>query len=262
MYAEERQQLIVTRLEAAGRVSVAPLASEFDVSNETIRRDLDQLEAKGLARRVHGGAVPVSRISLAEESIDSRRMLNTGAKERIARAAMAFIPGSFSGAVAIDAGSTTGLFAHTLSQWTPDAPQQSIVVITNSILIAQAVNTNPHVEVQLIGGRLRTITSAAVGPTALAQLAGLRPDVAFIGANGVHAEFGFSTPDADEAAVKSALTHGARRAVALVDASKLGGETLVSFAALGDVDTLVTDGAPDAELTQALQESDVETVIA
>lgn len=262
MYAAERHDHIGSLIARDGRVVVTDLAGSLGVTTETIRRDLAHLELRGIAQRVHGGAVAASKSSRAEESIAQRRDRNSRAKSRIARAAMDLVPSSFSGAIALDAGTTTGLLAEHLTRWRPDAPHQSLVVITNSLSVAGLVSENPDIEVQLLGGRLRGITSAAVGTSTLAQLARLRPDIAFIGANGVHAEFGLSTPDDEESAVKSALTRGARRAVALVDASKLGESTLVSFADLDEIDTLITDGAPDQALATALDDAGVEVTVA
>lgn len=262
MYAEERQQHVERLVAQSGRVAVLDLAREFDVTSETVRRDLAQLEVRGVLRRVHGGAVAAARTSRREETIAERSTLNAPAKERIAKAAMTLVPGSFRGAIAIDAGTTTGLLAEHIAGWRPDAPHQSLVVITNSVPIAATVSVNPDVEVHLLGGRLRGITSAAVGSTTIAQLSRLRPDIAFIGANGVHAEFGLSTPDEEESAVKTALTHGARRAVALVDATKLGEEALVRFAGLADLDMLITDDAPGPDLSAALADAGVEVLVA
>lgn len=262
MYAEERQDRVERIVSASGRVAVADLAREFDVTTETIRRDLAQLETRGVLRRVHGGAVVASNSSRLEESVAARRDRNIEAKARIAQCAMSLIPSSFSGAVALDAGTTTGQVAEHLARWRPDAAHQTLVVITNSIAIASIVAENPDLEVNLLGGRLRGITGAAVGTSTLAQLSRIRPDIAFIGANGVHAEFGLSTPDQEESAVKTALTRGARRAVALADASKLGQETLVSFADLGDLDTLITEVTPAQDLADALREAEVEVLVA
>jgi DeoR family fructose operon transcriptional repressor len=262
MYAEERQERIAQTVTEAGRVVVADLAREFDVTTETIRRDLAQLESRSVLRRVHGGAVAGSASSRVEESVAARRDRNTAAKQSIAQAAMVLVPDSFSGAIAIDAGTTTGFLAEHIARWRPASAHQSLVVITNSIAVASIVSDNPDVEVHLLGGRLRGITSAAVGSSTLAQLAHIRPDIAFIGANGVHAEFGLSTPDQEESAVKTALTRGARRAVALVDASKLGQETLVSFADLADLDTLITNSEPLPDLTGALRDAEVEVLVA
>src|SRR5690606_28572412 len=152
----------------------------------------------------------------AEESVAQRSDRNAQAKQQIAAAAMALVPASFTGSIAIDAGTTTGALAQLLARWTPESPDARLVVITTSIHIAAAVSDNPHIEVHTVGGRMRGITGAAVGATTLGQLERLRPDIAFIGANGVHERFGFSTPDAEEAAVKTALTRAAHRAVALV----------------------------------------------
>ena len=262
MYAEERQERVEQLVAESTRVSVIDLARLFDVTTETVRRDLTQLESRGLLRRVHGGAVSTGKTSRAEESIAQRRVRNAAAKERIAQLAMNLVPSTFSGAVAIDAGTTTGLLAEHLSRWTPEKPHQSLVVITNSVAVAAIVSENPDLEVQLLGGRLRGITSAAVGATTLTQLSRLRPDIAFVGANGVHADFGLSTPDEEESAVKTAFTKGARRAVALVDASKLGEEALVRFADLTDLDTLITDQAPAADLGDALARAEVEVMVA
>jgi DeoR family fructose operon transcriptional repressor len=206
--------------------------------------------------------VLAAKLSRAEESVAERRALNSEGKARIARAALRFIPPTFSGAVVLDAGTTTGHLADQLARWTPDAPHQSLVVITNSLTIATSVSENADVEVQLLGGRVRGITSAAIGPTTIAQLARLRADLAFIGANGLDATFGFSTADDEESAVKSAITHGARRAVALVDSSKLGEQKLSRFAELGDIDTLITDRRPNDELSRALDTAGVEVIVA
>lgn len=262
MYAEERQGLVQRLVADSGRVAVIDLAREFDVTTETIRRDLAQLEGRGILRRVHGGAVAASRGSSLEESVSVRSVRNAEAKARIALLAFSLIPPTFSGAITIDAGTTTGLFAGHLAQWRPRSRHQSLVVITNSIPVASALSENPAVEVNLLGGRLRGITSAAVGAATLSQLARIRSDIAFIGANGLHAEFGLSTPDVEEAAVKTAFTRGARRAVALVDASKLGEETLVKFADLSDLDTLITDGEPQTDVSAALRQAEVEVMVA
>ncbi len=113
-----------------------------------------------------------------------------------------------------------------------------------------------------MGGRVRAPTSAAVGSGTVVRFGRLRADVAFVGANGVSAGFGLSTPDADEAAVKAAIVRSARRVVLLVDSSKFDEETLVSFASLEDIDALITDSAPTGALAAAFADADVEVVIA
>lgn len=264
MYATERHQQIADTLELVGRVSVAGLARDFGVTTETIRRDLDALEEAGRLRRVHGGAVPADQSTLAETSLAERLGRNASAKEAIARAALALIPPTFRGSVLIDSGSTTGRLAELLEGWEPDAPGATLDVSTNSVPLAARLHAaaNPHLQLRSLGGAVRGITGAAVGPSTIAQLSDIRPDLAFVGANGVSAEFGFSTPDETEAAAKAAMVHAARRVVVLADSSKLDAESLVRFACLDEVDTLITDAGPQPALDEALADADVQVVLA
>ncbi|MGR2752951.1 DeoR/GlpR family DNA-binding transcription regulator [Agromyces arachidis] len=262
MYAMERHEHILTALARAGRVSVADLADELGVTAETIRRDLDALERAGHLRRVHGGAVGASRASLAETTVLERSGRATDAKRAIARAAVELVPPTFTGSILIDAGTTTGALADALATWRPDPGVAPLTVYTNSIPIAATLHGNPDLVVRVIGGTVRGITSAAVGPAAIAQLAAIRPDIAFLGANGVSADFGLSTPDELEAEVKRAMVDRARLAVLLVDASKHDDEALQRFAGLDEVDVLITDAPPGGRLAAALADAEVEVRVA
>ena len=106
--------------------------------------------------------------------------------------------------------------------------------------------------VRILGGQVRGITQAAVGPEALAALAVTRVDVAVMGTNGLTVEHGLSTPDPDEAAVKRAMIRAAKHVVVLADATKVGQEHLVSFADLADIDLLVTDSPPPTSIAAHL----------
>ena len=115
---------------------------------------------------------------------------------------------------------------------------------------------------RILGGQLRGLTQAAVGPEAVETLSTLRVDVALLGANGVSAAHGLSTPDPDEATVKRAMVRSARQVVALVDSSKIGQEHLVSFVSLDDVDLLVTDVELPPALTEQLATTETEVLVA
>ena len=262
MFAEERQALIVDLVSSSNRVTVSELATRFDITPETVRRDLDALESSRQLRRVHGGAVAFDRQSMSELSLEERQTQHHDEKMRLAAAALAMIPASQTGSILLDAGTTTELLADLLLDWAPAAPGDELLVITNAVPIATKLAATPAIQLYILGGRVRGLTRAVVGPSTIAQLDALRPDIAFVGANGVHAEFGFSTPDAIESAVKTAIVRSARRVVALADSSKLDKETLIRFAALGDVDVLITDAPPSKELAAALAAADVEVVIA
>lgn len=257
MYATERHARIIDELDSDGRVSVATLSRSLDVTAETIRRDLDVLEAAGALRRVHGGAV--RRSSLVELGLGERERRNTPAKLAIARAALDLLVHATPSAVALDAGTTTRAFADLLAE---HVPQEGLLdVVTHAVPILLRLQDNRALTVHAVGGVVRPETSAAVGMPALEAFARMRCDLAFIGANGISAGFGLSTPDEREAAVKTAMIRSARRTVALVDSSKLGEESFVSFAALADLDVLITDRAPDHDLADALARADVEVVV-
>jgi DeoR family transcriptional regulator, fructose operon transcriptional repressor len=255
MYATERRTLIERLIGDDGRVSVVELADRFDVTTETVRRDLDHLESIGALRRVHGGAVAHERGSTAEPSIAQRLERHGAAKTAIGRRALQALGGDFRGSVFLDAGTTTAAVA---AQLAPRLGSSPIDVVTHSLTLAHELSAVPNVSLTLIGGRVRGLTAAAVGADTVRAIEAIRPDVAFVGTNGVSADFGLSTPDHDEAAVKRAIVRSARRVIVVADADKLGRELLVGFARLSDVDVLVTDAEPDAELSAALADADVE----
>ncbi len=261
MYAMERQELIERQLLDEGRVSVIELARRFDVTTETVRRDLDQLERTGALRRVHGGAVTRERDSIAEPTLAERSQRRSAAKSAIAHRALEIIGVRFRGSVYLDAGTTTQAVATQLAERLSSAGGK-VEIVTHAMTLAHTLAGASDADLTVIGGRVRTATAAAVGSDTVRAIERLRPDIAFIGANGISASFGLSTPDPDEAAVKSAIVRAARRVVVVADADKLGSELLVSFAPLDAIDVLVTDAAPDAELAAALSDAEVEVWLA
>ncbi|WP_310527794.1 DeoR/GlpR family DNA-binding transcription regulator [Nocardioides sp.] len=255
MYAEERQQAMVQLIGQQGRVSVAELAANLAVTTETVRRDLSALERMGLIRRVHGGAVPASALAAIESGISERDQDNTEAKDAIAVAAIALLPppGSM---IIIDAGSTTARFAALLPR------DHRLTVVTHAVSVAARLAGLPHIDLFLLPGRVRTTTHAAVGAETVAALSNIRADVSFLATNGISTTFGLTTPDRDEAATKRALAAAGRRAVVLADSTKIGVESSLRFAALSEIDVLVTDSGISDDDASALAAADVEVVIA
>ena len=260
MYATERQQLIEQLITSDGRVVVVDLARRFGVTTETVRRDLDQLETAGLVRRVHGGAVARTRVSTVETSFAERTQRRSDAKLAIAARALDAIGADGEGSVYIDAGTTAAALAGLLTQ--RSASTHPLEIVTHSMTVAHTLAGTAGLSLTAIGGRVRGLTAAAVGAQTVDAISRLRPDLAFIGTNGVSASFGLSTPDPDEAAVKRAIIASARRVVVLADAEKFDGELLVSFGRLADLDVLVTDAEPPADLVAALDDADVEVWVA
>lgn len=253
MYAEERQRLIADSARADGRVEVALLAVELDVTPETIRRDLSRLERLGQLKRVHGGAIPFDHLGF-EPDVGARDVTMTAEKERIAKAALAELPEQ--GAILLDAGTTTARLAASL----PD--DRELTVVTNALDIAILLAPLSNLTVLMIGGRVRGRTMAAVDAWAERVLRDLYVDVAFVGTNGVSLERGLTTPDVTEAAIKRLMIAACRRAVLVSDHTKVGNDHLVRFADLDSIDTLVTDSGIDIDLRESIEASGVRVVAA
>ncbi|MFF8379724.1 DeoR/GlpR family DNA-binding transcription regulator [Streptomyces sp. NPDC015661] len=251
MYAPERQQEILRIARESGRVDVLSLAEEFQVTAETVRRDLKALDRAGLVRRVHGGAIPAGRLDF-EPDLAERESTAADEKDRIVRAALAELPTE--GSVVLDAGST-------LARLAAEIPLDSaLTVVTHALPVAARLADHPGIDLHLVGGRVRHRTRAAVDAWALRAYGEIRADVAFLGANGFSAEHGLTTPDLAEAAVKRAVVAAARRVVLLADSAKHGQEHFARFGDLSDVDLIVTDSGLSPEDAAAIEATGTEVV--
>ena len=257
MYAEERRSQIASLAAVEGRVSVTELSTRFNVTAETVRRDLAQLDSEGAVHRVHGGAVAATTFQTLEQDIDSRAKAASQAKAAIGRAAREFLPET-GRAVFLDAGTTTAVLA---SYMADQAPERTWPIVPNCLPIAMNLARRNQLDIQLLGGQIRAITHAIVGDTALRTLALLKADVAFIGTNALSLDHGLSTADSQEAAVKRAMITNASQVVAMCDSSKFGRDYLVSFASLADIDVIITDAGAPAQFIDQLRAQDVEVVI-
>jgi DeoR family fructose operon transcriptional repressor len=255
VYAEERQQAIADLLTQRGRLSVTELADRFTVTTETVRRDLSTLERAGIVRRVHGGAIPAASLSVLEVAVNERDQAQSDQKDRVAEAALAYLPTN-GGSVLLDAGTTTARLAGLLPL---DLPY---TIFTNAVPIAGRLAGRANVELHLLPGRVRRTTQAAVGEDTVAAISRLRTDVAFVGTNGLSIAHGLSTPDQSEAAAKNAMIRSAQRVVVLADSSKIGHESTVRFGDLEQVDVLITDDGLSSDDQATLKAHDIEVVVA
>ncbi|MEU5087267.1 DeoR/GlpR family DNA-binding transcription regulator [Streptomyces sp. NPDC021356] len=251
MYAAERQQEILRLARDGGRVDVVSLAEEFQVTAETIRRDLKTLDRAGLLRRVHGGAIPAGRLDF-EPDLTEREATAADEKDRIAKAALAELPAE--GTLILDAGTTVARLAAALPL------EADLTVVTHSLPIAARLADHPGLQLHLVGGRVRHRTRAAVDAWALRAYGEIRADVLFVAANGFSAEHGLTTPDLAEAAVKRAAIAAARRVVLLADSAKHGQEHFARFGGLSDVDLLITDSGLSPEDAAAIERGGTEVV--
>ena len=247
MLGSQRRSLILTLVEESGAVRVADLVERLGVSDMTIRRDIERLSADGLLERVHGGALAIgaspSSPTGEEPGFSAKSTLQLAQKRVIATAARKHIPAG--GTIGISAGTTTFELAR-LVRDTVD-----LTVVTNSVPVAQLLHESgaPGQTVVLTGG-VRTPSDALVGPVAVGALRSLHVDLLFLGAHGIDARAGLTTPNLVEAETNRALVAAARDVCVLVDSSKWGTVGLSTFAELADVDVLITDsGLPPGART-------------
>jgi DeoR family transcriptional regulator, fructose operon transcriptional repressor len=245
MFQLQRRERILERLARDGRVDVAELAASFEVTGETIRRDLTELERERLVRRVHGGAVPWRGASLVP-GLEVRTATNVEQKRRIAMAAAREVPES--GTLIIDSGSTTMVLADLIDR------ERNLTVITNSIPVIRSLALTDRPDVVVLGGSLQRKTMAMVDETAVDLLQGLSADILFVGCDGMSPERGFTTPYRAEVAIKRAMMAAARRTVMMFDGSKIGNDQLYRFASVGDVDLIITDAGVDDATVARLEE--------
>ena len=245
MFQVERREQILQRLRREGRVDVTELAGAFDVTGETIRRDLTDLQQDRLVRRVHGGAVLWSGSSLVPR-LEIREGLNVEEKRRIAAMAAMEVPEQ--GSLIIDSGSTALHLAEILDR------ERELTVITNSIPIARALATTERPEIMVLGGILERRTLAMVDETGVDLLRDITVDVAFIGCDGLSLGRGFTTPYRAEVAIKRAMMASARRVVMMADHSKFGNEQLFRFAGIDEVDVFITGVEVDDATVARLEE--------
>lgn len=248
MLAQQRQDRILGELRRNGAVRVADLIELLSVSDMTIRRDLEQLAADGLARKVHGGAVLTGQVAF-EPGFAAKSLLAPAVKEAIAaRAAELVEPGA---AIGLTAGTTTwGMARHLVTV-------PGLTVVTNSTTVADAItelDIANQVTVILTGG-VRTPSAALVGPIADRTIASMHVDRLFLGVHGMDSRAGFTTPNLAEATTNRVFVDSAREVVVLADSSKWGIVGLAEIAPLDRASTLVTDDALGSDARRVLSDA-------
>jgi DeoR/GlpR family transcriptional regulator of sugar metabolism len=255
MLARQRQARIVDEVRRHGGVRVSDLTNLLDVSDMTVRRDLERLDRQGLLQKVHGGAVLASN-SAEEPGFEAKSVRERREKDALAGAAAALVrPGQ---ALGISAGTTTRALATALSA-VPD-----ITVVTNSVRVAEAFGpaaASCGQTVVLTGG-VRTPSDALVGPLADATIRSLHVDVLFLGVHGMDPTAGFTTPNLAEAETNRAFLAHAQQVVVVADHTKWRTVGLCSFGPLSEADVLVTDDGIDEEARMVLEETVGELVLA
>lgn len=244
----QRREQIAALLGERGFVRVAELAETFAVSGVTARTDLDSLVERGLAERVHGGAVPVGQ-SQRERAFEVQLAESIVPKRQIGERAAALVQSGQS--ILLDVGSTTMAVARALKA---RRDLVDLVVVTNGLSIALELESEiPRFTVIVTGGALRPLQHSLVDPMAELVLSRVHADIAFIGCNGIDAEHGVSNINLPEAAVKARMVASAKRVIVVADSSKLGRVHLGRVGGLAEFDALVTDATACASITPELR---------
>ena len=239
---EDRLGLILRRINEQGSVGVAALASELDVSEASVRRDLHLLETQKLLTRTHGGAVASG--VLYELPMRYRGGQRHDAKRAIAEAAVALLPPE-AHSIGLNGGTTTTEVARAL------ASRAGVRVVTNALNIASELAVRSHIELVVCGGSARTESYELVGPLAELTLGSINLDVAVLGVDGVSPTAGLTTHHEVEANTNRALGRAAERIVVVADSSKIGKRGFAKIFDVGGVSDIVTDAeARDADVEE------------
>lgn len=250
MLVAQRYEYIVSLVNERGSIRVSELSELCQVTEETIRRDLDRLEAAGRLRRSHGGAVSVKDMPTlhAEIPYTEREIANAQEKRRIAEEAVRRIRPK--DRILLDASSTAWYMARSL----PDIP---LTVLTNSIKVATELATKEKIEVISTGGQLARRSLSYVGPLAERSLETYHVNKLFFSCKGVHVERGISESNEWQARIKQMMLRIADEAVLLADASKFGVQAFTHVADLGDVQSIITDKRLPEEAQQQFAEQGI-----
>ncbi len=246
--SERRREQILAHLGAHDRTAVNELSQVLGVSEVTVRKDLDQLEAQGLLTRVHGGAVVSGRGRL-ELYFAAREQEHLEEKRRIAQVAAALIrPGQY---IFLDASTTALQVARLIKD------REDLVVVTNGLYTALELNFSGGITTIVVGGTMRRRSSSLVGSLNFNSLQRLRVDIGFFGARGVTAQDGLMESDLDEAQLKQRLVSSSGTVVGIVDASKFGVRAFSAFALPQEIDRIITDEHAPAAIVEEMRANGV-----
>lgn len=241
MLAAERREYLVDYVGRSGGARAADLAERLGVSEDTVRRDIRALAEAGRLQRVHGGALPVAAPYL---DFAERERQSPAAKERLAHYVAGLIaPGQV---LTLDGGTSIEAVARSLP------PGLQATVVTHSLPVAMALQSQEAVRVRMPGGCLHRGSRVLTGPETLQGLDGVYADVCLLGVCSVSLETGLTTPEPEEVALKQAMVRNARSVVAIVTAGKFGTAAAFHVAGLEQVSHIVTD-ADDPALVAALE---------
>lgn len=242
---KERHQRILSQLRQDDFLSLEQLTDQLEASESTIRRDLDELESKGLLQRVHGGATSIHSLILEESNLE-KSIKNSQFKQVLAQKALTLIESQ--DVIFIDAGTTTACLVDLLVN------RSDLTVVTNSIHHASRLVEN-GIRTLIIGGWVKHSTDASIGSLAEQQLAQFNFDKAFMGMNAVDDDY-YTTPDPEEAIIKRTVMDQAKISYVIVDHSKIGQYSFCRVAPITK-GVLMTEGATPEKIKMIKEKTQV-----
>jgi len=236
----------------SGSVSLVTLAEKFQLSVNTIRRDVIELERRGLITRTHGGAIAKERPKSFEE-IGSRHQKNAAAKQLIGYLAAKLVQDGQT--IFIDAGSTTKTLIPYLRN------KQNITIITNSVNVLMEASKLPNVTLLVLGGEYSATSDCLYNYASIEELKTYNIDISFMGTTGLSVSGGLTTATFMEAKFKKIAMQQGKTCVVMADASKMDIHTTSKFAELAEVSSIVTDQYCPEQITQYAKSSGIDIIL-
>jgi DeoR family transcriptional regulator of aga operon len=252
MLIGERRQYILSLLHRDGRVLVSELSESLGISPITIRKDLDELESRGLVQRTHGGALAPQNSTMLDPSLKEKEHHQTKEKQRIAAAAAKLV--SEDQCVLLDSGTTTTMVARALREFS------RLTIVTNAVNIAQELG-DTNFEIILTGGTLRKNSFSLVGPMAEDTLAQIHADVLFLAVDGFDPKVGVMTPNVLESRVNRAMVKASRKVVVVCDSTKFERSSMALIIPPNAVHTVITDSQISDSAAQNLRNAGIELIL-
>ena len=251
----QRRHQISELVRQHGSVQVTALARRFNVSAQTVRKDLRYLTERGVMARAYGGAIDsnVVGITPAEPPYEAKRTVHLDEKRRIGERAAALVkPGD---TIAIDSGTTAIQLAEAL-------PNIEVTVVTNDFGVLTALTPKEEIRIVMLGGELRRKSMAFYGGLTVEALDALHVDMLFLGVDGFDLERGITTHYEPEAMLNRKMVQGARVVIAITDSSKFGTTCLHRIIPITDIDVLITDTNAPEDIRHASQQLGFELLLA
>lgn len=249
MLKAERQKFIITKIASEHKVSTIELALEMNISEDTVRRDLNELNKKGFLEKVYGGAIPIDEKPI---SFFDKVVVNADKKDIIGRKALSLIS---DGQVIIMSGGTTNLeFAKLLP------PELKATIYTYSLPIAMQLSQHPNIELIFIGGKLQKNAMVTIGMDVVQVLSKLKADICFMGSSSINVRLGLTEMGYEVSLVKKAMMQSTEKVVCMVTSEKLNTKMPYVVCEINQLNIIITDLNPDAPILKEYLNAGVQLI--